>query len=284
MKFDSYIVSETKTALSVPMPQEILPKKKTFKQKAFTLAETLITLSIIGVVAAMTVPTLMGNVTKQQNYVALKKAYNQLQNAIKMIPILEGCSSGDYDCAGMFDWENVTNIGNMDFQGDLGRKHTYLLAQQFKAQKVCIEGHEPAKDCHKGIEKGYLSGGTLRYDSAFIAQDGTIYISSGGHGFYVDVNGNKGPNEYGIDIFAFWLAAESTDSIQQGTLMPWGSKLSATYAASKGLNSINISGFEYWKDADKCTSQKLTSKGQWGNNGLFCTGRVLEEGGIKYDF
>src|SRR5574344_915178 len=46
------------------------------KSLAFTLAEVLIVLGIIGIVAALTIPTLMANVQKQQYVTALKKFYS----------------------------------------------------------------------------------------------------------------------------------------------------------------------------------------------------------------
>lgn len=54
------------------------------KKTGFTLAEVLITLSIIGVVAAMTLPTLTANVQKTQIGPALAKAVNTLENANRM--------------------------------------------------------------------------------------------------------------------------------------------------------------------------------------------------------
>ena len=47
------------------------------KFKAFTLAEVLVTLGIIGVVSAMTVPTLMQNYQRQSYVTQLHKVYNE---------------------------------------------------------------------------------------------------------------------------------------------------------------------------------------------------------------
>ena len=44
-------------------------------KKGFTLAEVLITLGIIGVVAAMTLPTVINNVQEKQFHSKFKKAY-----------------------------------------------------------------------------------------------------------------------------------------------------------------------------------------------------------------
>lgn len=52
------------------------------KLRAFTMAEVLITLGIIGIVAAMTLPSLIGNYQKKQTAIQLKKFYSIMQQAI----------------------------------------------------------------------------------------------------------------------------------------------------------------------------------------------------------
>ena len=52
---------------------------------AFTLAEVLITIGIIGVVAAFTIPTLMSNMQKTKMESQIKKTYSTLQNAFKYL-------------------------------------------------------------------------------------------------------------------------------------------------------------------------------------------------------
>lgn len=53
------------------------------KKSAFTLAEVLITLGIIGVVAALTITSLVTRYQKKQTVVQLKKAYSRLLNAFE---------------------------------------------------------------------------------------------------------------------------------------------------------------------------------------------------------
>ena len=48
----------------------------------FTLAEVLVTLGIIGVVSAMTVPSLMQNYQRQSYVAQLHKVYNETSQAI----------------------------------------------------------------------------------------------------------------------------------------------------------------------------------------------------------
>ena len=62
----------------------------------FTLAEVLITLVIIGVIAALTVPSLIQRTEKQEYVARLKKAQSVLQNAIYKIGIDQGYPPGDY--------------------------------------------------------------------------------------------------------------------------------------------------------------------------------------------
>ena len=60
------------------------------KLNAFTLAEVLITLGIIGVVAAMTLPTLIQNHQKQVYATQLKKSINVFENMLNKMKADEG--------------------------------------------------------------------------------------------------------------------------------------------------------------------------------------------------
>lgn len=64
-------------------------------KKGFTLAEVLITLVIIGVIAAMTIPTLMNSTNNQEFRVGLKKAISALNQAMSLNYALEGTQVGD---------------------------------------------------------------------------------------------------------------------------------------------------------------------------------------------
>ena len=63
------------------------------RRAAFTLAEVLITLGIIGVVAAMTMPSVIGHYKKQETISKLKKAYTSINQALRMSEI----DNGEYE-------------------------------------------------------------------------------------------------------------------------------------------------------------------------------------------
>ncbi len=60
------------------------------KQRAFTLAEVLITLGVIGVVAALTIPTLIANHRNKVTETKLKKFYSVMNQAIKLAEVENG--------------------------------------------------------------------------------------------------------------------------------------------------------------------------------------------------
>ena len=68
---------------------------------AFTLAEVLIMLGIIGVVAAMTIPPLIENNQKTQYVTALQKVYSNFNQVLVKYSADNGCV-GDLTCTGLF--------------------------------------------------------------------------------------------------------------------------------------------------------------------------------------
>ncbi|MBQ2870803.1 type II secretion system protein [bacterium] len=247
MKFNSYIVSETKTAFSVPLQTHLLTSNKTFKQKAFTLAETLITLSIIGVVAAMTVPTLMSNMNKQTYVTGLKKAHSVLTNAIQMIPESEGCG-GDYVCSGFIEPNNKQEALYSFTKDSLD-----LLSKQLKGKLI--------EDCSDIIgNRPYITS-----KRCIQTEDGMVIYRTGpsynDRIIAVDINGKKGPNNANRDIWAFFL--KNVGEINENsnlTLIPQGQTYN--YSCENGAPYVNKNSSYDW-DA-------------------YCTYEVLKTGKMDY--
>ena len=210
---------------------------------AFTLAEVLITLGIIGVVAAMTLPSV---ITKYQDKVLInktKKAFAQFQNVLSLASVDNG-TPGDNSLTFPKDVSSTTVTKN--------------LAKYYKGAQVCLSPSQ--KGCSKyyynilyGIPQYNNSGETVQDESAYgyklvtideaiftissnctgcentrytgiitnsageivYNPDGTPktydYYSSICANVQVDVNGAKGPNQYGRDVFHFWVYANKLD-------------------------------------------------------------------------
>lgn len=168
--------------------------------KAFTLAEVLITLGIIGIVAAMTLPTLITNYKKKQTVAQLQKVYSVLSQALQRSEV----DNGEYEY-----WEEPIAMGSAAYYKKYW--HPY-----FKIMKICNN----YKDCqYKGERPWFTIKGTpetllfshVQYRVPFLTSDGaliSISIASGEssiryNGIIVDLNGPKAPNAFGIDTFLF---------------------------------------------------------------------------------
>lgn len=68
-------------------------------KKAFTMAEVLITIGIIGIVVAMTLPALVSNYERKRNSVVLRRAYRDLANLALMYAAENGCISKLSECS-----------------------------------------------------------------------------------------------------------------------------------------------------------------------------------------
>ena len=79
------------------------------RRAAFTLAEVLITLGIIGVVAVMTLPTLIQNYQKHITVNRLKVNYNILNNAVRR---------AEADFGEITTWDELLNSYSTDYDGN----------------------------------------------------------------------------------------------------------------------------------------------------------------------
>ena len=93
------------------------------KNFGFTLAEVLITLGVIGVVAAMTLPTVIQKQQKKQTAVRLQKFYNVMSNAFTRYYAEEGIMPENFQ----FDDNIISNAQNYNdwFKNNIGKFIVY---------------------------------------------------------------------------------------------------------------------------------------------------------------
>lgn len=168
--------------------------KRLFK-KGFTLAEVLITLSIIGVISAVTLPALQTNVQKQALGTQIAKFYSQLGEGVKRYMADEGLEEISYD---------------QDFVNKLAKDYlnvTYVCTGDgdescFASQYLNINNSA------SGLNRGTIldSGDAI----AGILQDGTTFMLSPTGTVIFDVNGTKGPNKIGYDLHGLRISPNGT--------------------------------------------------------------------------
>ncbi len=200
------------------------------RKLGFTLAEVLITLGIIGVVAVLTVPNIVSNYQKKVYVAQLQKVYNQLSNAVNLM---------------LVDEEVETLWGSTLADEENGAEH--FLSKYFKISKVCGNSSEDdMSDCfadtYSNVSKservepaliGFgvscyaikLNSGTsicLSYktaDEEELNPDGT-FDEHASWDVFIDLNGTKGPNVLGKDYYGFYLYSDG--------------KIQGSYENSKG--------------------------------------------------
>ncbi len=173
---------------------------------AFTLAEVLITLGIIGIVAAMTLPALLQKQERLSTGVALEKFYSSFQNAINLSQLDHGPA---------IHWSTKTNYNDTDamyawFDEYVIQYMKILVNCNKDNNKACFHNYS-----YTTIPGGtYITSGSLSSTNImYIFQDGSaITAITGGSTednqsrvFHIryDTNGYRKPNAYGQDIFSF---------------------------------------------------------------------------------
>jgi prepilin-type N-terminal cleavage/methylation domain-containing protein len=227
------------------------------KKAAFTLAEVLITLGIIGIVAAMTIPSLIHNQQKKVLENRLKEDYSIMQQVMRF---------NEYD-----DLYLDTNIPD-NITGATNWFKTYL-APHLKYAQVCYDaaGCWQSKMNNRqlngnvagwnrlGVGIGYgiitvrLTNGSNLCIDGFSASDMMnwfgIKSTTSGIIVYIDANGDGGPNVIGKDIFILGFTEKG--------LVPAGQDV---------------------------TNEKVDASCKKGGNGYFCMKKVKDSGWeIPYD-
>ncbi len=183
----------------------------------FTLAEVLITLVIIGVIAVITVPSLLQS-TEDQEYVSrLKKAYSVLsqaymrQKADGLLPDEWGLTTDDGSRA-MIDkilpYLNYTQV----CYGTESICHNKVLTRK-NGDKMSAGGNHgifggTAKRSGVILSDGMMIGSLVISDDCTNVVGTTETLQHHCGEYMVDVNGEKGPNKYGKDVFIFMLTQD----------------------------------------------------------------------------
>lgn len=158
---------------------------KQSKKFAFTLAEVLITLGIIGVVAALTMPSLIAKHQKQVWATQLKKDVNFILNTLNGMKAENLVDSLRYT-------PYIVEDNSNEWYTYYSFNSTELEKRLKTINKVSIVHSD---DTSREKEYYALSDGSC------VNFDGGVYESLA---YFIDVNCQKGPNKYGRDSFVIY--------------------------------------------------------------------------------
>jgi len=229
------------------------------KKYGFTLTEVLISLTIIGVIAALTIPTLIKVHEKESIIASLKKTYYTLSNATKL-------ANTEYG----YDWP-ITSSGGLEsakavhdyykpflkIARDCGFNKKGCWSTQ-KTKTLNNEETSLANDGYFGVGVYTVTlddGVNLSFDITGDYNKWPLGISETGLYaiIWADVNGNKGPNILGKDVYLFVRR-------NNGNLVP--------------------AGTDYPQQCSKSTSNGLWGGGAYA--GASCAFKVLSTGKIDW--
>ncbi|MCD8024380.1 MAG: type II secretion system GspH family protein [Candidatus Gastranaerophilales bacterium] len=177
---------------------------------AFTLAETLITLAIIGVVAAMTIPAVINRTHRKELQTAFMKQYSELNKLAQAFYAANDISISEYtQVNGLSALTDVftkymasqslttSGQGTLNSEGDYDAYYTmhYLNGQEYSGGKNS-NGKNSSFLCDNSVFKNEPSGALyVLNDAPASGKNGPVVC--------VDVNGENPPNRYGVDFFMF---------------------------------------------------------------------------------
>jgi len=225
-------------------------------KQAFTLAEVLLTLAIIGVVSALTIPAVITKVQKDQYVAGLRKAFNTLK-------LLEQKAILEHGEIKNWDWtKNVTDNFNTYW-----KPHFDILKDcGATTDSGCFHGENETKELSGSVRSANYNS-TSAYK--FITSDGIAYaylitglaFPQRRAYFVVDVNGKKAPNTVGRDIYIFHVFTNA------------GLKPDGTLTSSD--ENVKI-------DSDMVDAASDGGCSTMGGAGWFCAAKVLSEGAMNY--
>lgn len=231
------------------------------KKNGFTLAEVLITLGIVGVVAALTAPALVQNAGSAQTGPKLAKAVSTLEVATEQLLLDE--SAGKVSSLGDNQEfaEKLTNHMKISLYDDDGSKY----GESGDIKPTAYDGGTLVDNIGRY--------GTLNDSVKYITKDGMIYMftkiaASNGvkphkdmiGQVFIDINGEAGPNSMGKDLFAFgWY--------NDGTLKPVGSQ--------EWSDDTETNDVVRWNSDYAGGNGSYTCKNS-NTNGYTCAGSIFE--------
>ena len=165
----------------------------------FTLAEVLITLGIIGVVAAMTMPSVIQNYKKKEASSRLKKFVSTMEQAVLFAEKDNGTRA--------FQWMDID-----DYADDISENPQLEHDLNFAYWNQYFAPYVKSIKVENGVYVESPDENNKGKNTKIYFADGSTLSLRLGHclDLYFDINGDKLPNQSGRDIFRFFIATNKS--------------------------------------------------------------------------
>lgn len=211
------------------------------KNKAFTLAEALIVIMILGVVAALTIPALMSSYMRTACANQLKRVTAEITTAAKTIIADEKAdeenTANNVDMVGDQTGFYYTKAGSSTSDATQGAQ--YFLENFFK-HNFTGRANTIANTIYKNSTKAEI--GTIPAEYTDCIQTPTtaiicMHYVNNHQRIFVDVNGKKKPNTAGVDLFVMQIT--DTGSLEDIQNNECGTGNDVTAAASGCFTKVS---------------------------------------------
>ena len=185
--------------------EKVYKKFKGKRKSAFTLAEILITLGIIGIVAAMTIPNLIQNNYEKKVVAQLRETQSILSQAVRMAEEEHGDASG-WGLSGAVTSGDATTIAekikpHLKLAADCGLVDRDAICTPNTSYKA-LNGQ--ITTTNYGQNSAYYKVKLMNGTSIWWRGANTIEIAGNEYIlFWIDVNNSALPNTIGKDLFLF---------------------------------------------------------------------------------
>lgn len=222
------------------------------KKKAFTLAEVLITLGVIGVIAALTIPILINNSRENQYNSGVKEAYAILQAALKTVVLNNSTVNvgngwgGSYSQSFLDDFASVMNVAKKDLCSNImSNDGTNISYHWYKGNLAGATWPLSVENTTRCLILN--NGMSLRFSA--LANCNNFGLNGCGQ-IEVDINGQSNPNMYGKDLYEFIVTKDSNNNYN---VLPFGAAGDTYSPLPTGCTNPSND----WSTSVGCTAQRL---------------------------
>jgi len=225
------------------------------------LAEVLITLAIIGIVAAITIPSIVANHQKRTLETQFAKGYRTLQQAVNLA-VAEHGDLSTWDWKETYTTEEKNNFAKNYFI-------PYLNVAKYCPAEVA--GTECFPDVKYARLNGTMADNLARKiyfpkvlladgsSISFIVKGNCISDNNRCFEFYIDINGHKKPNTIGRDLFSFNIYPQTNE------FLPHGINKENSYDENSGSFT-------------KYTTEEVEADCSESGSGWPCAAKIIQEG------